>query len=229
MIIYRAINKINNMSYVGQTKFSLTERIKNHTDKAGRSRAFFPNAIKKYGIENFNWEVIKHCKTREELNEQEKFYIRFFNTKIPNGYNLSSGGDGGDYMLGKKHIKAARKKMSLKMKGNKNGRFRRNRLVTEETRKKIREKLLGKKLPLITRIKMSQSRKGISTGPKPLEAKLKLCKKYLFINPLGKRIVCEIGFKNFCKKYRLSISSMWRILKNEKDDWNNWTVKYKDV
>jgi len=228
MIIYKATNKINNMIYIGQTKFDLEKRIKSHKDKSRISIAYFPNAIRKYGVENFEWKIIRYCKTKEELNKQEKYYIKIYNTKIPNGYNLGSGGEGGDYWLGRKHTKEAKQKMSSKMMGNKNGKFRKNYTVSEEIRKKIKEKLLGRKLPMITRIKMSQSRKGISTGPKSLEVKLRQCKKYLFINPKGKKITCEIGFKNFCKKYQLSISSMWRILKNEKDNWNRWKVKSMD-
>ncbi len=229
MLIYQVVNKISGKSYIGQTKFDLKKRIKGHKDKSIKSNTYFPNAIKKYGIKSFEWKTIRYCNSKQELNMWEKYYIKKLQTKYPNGYNLSSGGDGGDHFLGKKHTKEAREKMSLKMMGNKNGRFKKNCIVPKETREKISKKLLGRKLPMETRIKMSQSRKGISTGPKSLEAKLKLCSTYFFMSPNGKKIICKIGFKNFCRKYQLSISSMWRALKDQDRNWRGWTVKYMEV
>lgn len=53
----------------------------------------FDNAIRKYGLENFEYGFLTHCKI-EELDNFEMFYIRRLNTKVPNGYNMTDGGDG---------------------------------------------------------------------------------------------------------------------------------------
>ena len=49
------------------------------------------NAICKYSPENFLIEIIKECNT-DELNHYEEYYINFYNTLTPNGYNLTTGG-----------------------------------------------------------------------------------------------------------------------------------------
>jgi group I intron endonuclease len=49
-------------------------------------------SIRKYGPENFNIEILKEC-PEDELNYYEKYYITNLNTKKPNGYNLTDGGN----------------------------------------------------------------------------------------------------------------------------------------
>ncbi len=49
------------------------------------------NAICKYSPENFKLEIIKECNVTE-LNNFEEYYITFYNTLTPNGYNLTTGG-----------------------------------------------------------------------------------------------------------------------------------------
>ena len=49
------------------------------------------NAIVKYGEENFKVELITECNILE-MNQLETYYISFYNTLTPNGYNLTTGG-----------------------------------------------------------------------------------------------------------------------------------------
>jgi hypothetical protein len=49
-------------------------------------------AINKYSPENFIIEIILECSV-EKLNEYEKYYIDFYKTLAPNGYNLTDGGN----------------------------------------------------------------------------------------------------------------------------------------
>lgn len=50
---------------------------------------------KKYGIENFNIEIIDIATTKEELNTKEIYWIKEYNaTNREIGYNLTIGGDG---------------------------------------------------------------------------------------------------------------------------------------
>ena len=94
MIIYRAINKINNKSYIGQTTQSLEKRKHRHLDSSNYNKFIFHKALKKYGLENFDWEILMHCTSKPMLNAAEIFFIDRYNTKVPNGYNLTDGGEG---------------------------------------------------------------------------------------------------------------------------------------
>lgn len=51
------------------------------------------SALRKYGEACFTCELIRTCKV-SELNELEKQYINEYNSKFPNGYNLTNGGKG---------------------------------------------------------------------------------------------------------------------------------------
>lgn len=52
------------------------------------------SAIKKYGPESFHVELLCICKI-EDSDKLESFFINKYNTISPNGYNLTTGGDGG--------------------------------------------------------------------------------------------------------------------------------------
>jgi len=95
MIIYKSINKINGKSYIGQTIFPLQKRIEQHKRESKYKKLkYFHKAINKYGIENFDWEILMHCTSKPMLNAAEIFFIDRYNTKVPNGYNLTDGGEG---------------------------------------------------------------------------------------------------------------------------------------
>lgn len=56
------------------------------------------NAIKKYGKENFNKEILEYINDDEKhkiVSEREIFWIKEENTLCPSGYNISPGGEGG--------------------------------------------------------------------------------------------------------------------------------------
>lgn len=87
--IYKITNKINGKFYIGQS-ISIENRFQDH--KAPRSsKRNYPicRAIKKYGKENFAFEVIEICQ-QDELNQKEIEYIK---TLCPH-YNISEGGSG---------------------------------------------------------------------------------------------------------------------------------------
>jgi len=110
MIIYKATNKINGKSYIGQTVKSLKKRIREHINlsKNGSNRPLHA-ALRKYGPENFTWEIIVDCGDNQHfLNESEIFFIDRYNTKSPNGYNLTDGGEG---ISGFNHTEETKRKM----------------------------------------------------------------------------------------------------------------------
>lgn len=100
MIVYIVTNKINGKQYVGYTTKSLEERRKIHLYKSNSNSNkhyfyLFKQAIRKYGIDNFNWEILERCSSIEECCEKEIYFINKYNTISPNGYNLTKGGNGG--------------------------------------------------------------------------------------------------------------------------------------
>jgi hypothetical protein len=49
--------------------------------------------MRKYGIDNFLFEVVEEC-SLEELNNREKYWIKYYDSHNPlNGYNLTDGGN----------------------------------------------------------------------------------------------------------------------------------------
>lgn len=96
--IYCFTNKINGKKYVGQSK-QLNKRYHGHIndamnpDKAKNDPSVFHAALRKYGIDNFDYEILEECKV-SELNEKEKYWIDKLHSYIlENGYNLTYGGD----------------------------------------------------------------------------------------------------------------------------------------
>jgi hypothetical protein len=176
LIVYKATNLINNKIYIGKTVISFSQRRANHLSVARNKKDNFPfhAAIRKYGEENFAWEIIDRCLFAESLIALEQHYIKLYNCKAPNGYNLTDGGDG---ITGFKHSEETKKKMSESMvgktAGNKNGNYGKPKSeetlkkmrkphgpMSEETKQKDREAHLGKHPSIESREKMSKSQIG---------------------------------------------------------------------
>ena len=95
-VIYKATNKINGHSYIGfDVKWPY--RKANHKSRIKKgSTLVFHNALRSYGFENFEWEILEESEDKEKLlNEREEFYIRKYNTFYQNGqgYNMTMGGE----------------------------------------------------------------------------------------------------------------------------------------
>ena len=97
MKIYQITNTINNKKYVGKTVQKVQSRFQQHIRYSKKHNTKLSNAIKKYGKNNFVVKVIETCKTKNELNEREIYWI----SKILPEYNMTSGGEGA--ACGEKH------------------------------------------------------------------------------------------------------------------------------
>lgn len=74
--IYKITNKINNKSYIGQSKDIYRrwrEHIKNFKDVQNNQVIYL--AIRKYGLENFDFSIVEEC-ALESLDEREIFLYR---------------------------------------------------------------------------------------------------------------------------------------------------------
>ena len=100
--IYVIKNKINNKVYVGQA-IDPQHRFIAHLSRAKMNADNSPihDAIKALGKENFYYEILE--KNIEDYNEKEKYWIKKLNCKIPNGYNLTDGGEEPPTFYGENH------------------------------------------------------------------------------------------------------------------------------
>ena len=87
--IYKVTNKINGKVYIGQS-VDIGKRWRQHM--AAKDDIYFHKAIQKYGVENFEWEVIERCK-KKDLDEREIYWIEYYDS-FNKGYNCTKGGDG---------------------------------------------------------------------------------------------------------------------------------------
>ena len=46
------------------------------------------------GLEDFTITIIDHAHSHEELDEKERFWIKYYDCLVPNGYNICAGGEG---------------------------------------------------------------------------------------------------------------------------------------
>ena len=87
--IYKFINKINGKLYIGQSK-NLNCRKKQHFKNAFNPNnrdydCLFHRAIRKYGIDNFDFQILEECSI-EELNDREIYWIEKYDSYYK-GYN----------------------------------------------------------------------------------------------------------------------------------------------
>lgn len=134
MFIYKITNLINGKIYIGQTRGSLEMRLKGHINHKGCT--YIHNAIKKYGKENFKIEPICIALDKKYLNELEKVCIKQFNSLVPNGYNISHGGNAP--MKDRYHTEESKLKIRNFQLGRKKPR-------TEQHTKNLSESLKSKK------------------------------------------------------------------------------------
>ncbi len=129
MFVYCFTNILNNKKYIGKYCGSIDQLYSryNREIKNKNIKRHIVNALRKYGVNKFKFEIIKdNIINEEELNNLEILFISKFNS-YKNGYNMTPGGDGGPTFLG--------------------------RSLTNEHKEKIRIGNLGKKRSKETKLK----------------------------------------------------------------------------
>ena len=186
-IIYKYTSP-SGKSYIGQT-IHPERRVEQHRKMEGNNA--FHSAIKKYGFENFTYEVLVtiDLEDKQELKQKldyfERFYIRKYHT-YENGYNLTLGGGG---TIGFSHSVSEETKIKLSEAGK-------GRVQSEEAKRKIGEAHKGNKNCLghihseETKLKMSETKKGHIVSD---ETRLKIseAKKGQFHSEEAKRKIGE--------------------------------------
>lgn len=98
MLIYKITNKINGKTYIGMTSFNMEKRWKEHIWESSSSKSHcyntkFHKALRKYGFDKFEKEIIDESNDLNSLKKKEIYWIDKLNT-YKEGYNSTLGGDG---------------------------------------------------------------------------------------------------------------------------------------
>ena len=169
--IYSLTNNITGDVYVGQS-VDLHRRMMEHRCPCGsKGERLICKALKKYGFNNFSFSVIEECQ-KEELDSKEVFWIK----KLNAAYNMTDGGKGAkgyrpSFEERAYIAKCARAQWDRKTDAEKKEKLAQltgpkiGHIVSEETRKKLREANLGKKHSSESKKKISDAHKGKMPHP----------------------------------------------------------------
>lgn len=124
-------------SYIGITE-DFERRLAMHWSRArSGSQAVLHKAIRKYSENNFNVKLIEKVETWEKACEREIYYIKDLKTKIPDGYNMTNGGEGTLGLIVSKEVK---QKLSIAHKGLQVGEKHGSAKLTEQDVLTIRKR-----------------------------------------------------------------------------------------
>ena len=91
--IYKITNIENGKVYIGQTRQDFNVRWRSHVKRGLKAEPATNNKLYsemwRLGPEHFTFEVLTTCPV-DKLNEQEKYYIQFYDSQNW-GYNSNSG------------------------------------------------------------------------------------------------------------------------------------------
>ena len=194
--IYSIKHVSSGKEYIGKTA-NVERRWREHKRFVGQS--IIHHALKKYGIDAFEFCVVEEC-TDADAGDRERFHITTRDSLVPNGYNLKSGGEGGN------HHETSRAKMSRSHKG---------KIVSAVTRERMRQARLGSLNPFFG--KLSGGAKPVClldhTG-KVLEtfASARLAARHVQPDADLKRIISIASQINHCVngKYIWAYSRYWK-------------------
>jgi group I intron endonuclease len=171
--IYFIQNRLNGKIYVGKTVSPKTRwGAHKNISKQGKEKCpgkFFAihASIKKYGADNFVFDIIENHSTNEEANEAEIFWISYLTNLGVSLYNETKGGDGATPGV----------------------------KFTEEHKKNISISKTGVKASVETRLNMSRARKFEFAGEKNNKAKIteKIVKEIRYLYGLGNYTYAQLG------------------------------------
>lgn len=95
--IYKLTNNVNNKHYIGFTsKENPKDRLYGHWYSArNNSNCLIHKAMRKYGRDNFSFNIIfESYDLTLTKNIMEPICIEVYNSLVPNGYNMTLGGEG---------------------------------------------------------------------------------------------------------------------------------------
>jgi group I intron endonuclease len=145
-IIYKTTNKLDGKYYIG------CHSTNNINDGYLGSGKHLTRAIKKYGRENFKFEILHIVTSQIEMFNLERQLVNEELVKDPMTYNLKIGGSGGNPGIvgafkGKKHSEETKEKIRFAAL---------HQITTDQKRQKLSENNWSKKDPQAQRIHASK-------------------------------------------------------------------------
>jgi group I intron endonuclease len=206
--IYKATNKFDGKCYIGfATNFK--KRVTRHkTDSKTKNNKFY-YSIRKYGWDNFVWEVLYQSKDKiHTLKVMENFFIVQYDS-YTNGYNETLGGEG---TLGRtyKHKEISKQKMSISRKGKSPWNKGKTGIYSEKFLKQKSEKTIFRTLKR-TKTHNENISKSLTSRKLSKEhsfaAAFARSKEYKMLNPAGKIINIK-NMSEYCRVNHLNQSHM---------------------
>lgn len=160
----------NGKSYIGVSEISAEKRFKGHAASVrGKSASVVHNAWRKHGEPKL---VVLAVVQDEDLSETEIRAIKAFNTLVPNGYNMTPGGDFNPSKIREVNDKRAAKQKGRKMKDSvKAALLAANvgRKFTDEHREALSRASKGRPKSEEHKRKISEANKGRSNSKEAVE------------------------------------------------------------
>jgi len=204
--IYKSTNLITGKQYIGYTG-SFSNRKKQHKYESFNKTcsgydSYFHRSIRKYGWNNFKWEIIYQSKDQKHcLNVMEKHFIMECDS-YNNGYNETFGGEG---CYGFKHTEEHKQLLRIKYTGKNNPRYGKAYTRDEEHRKY-----------------MSFLLTGIKKTKEHIEKRVQaVSKNWILINPQGQKIEIK-NLKKFCRENNLNQSAMGKVASKKQSNHKGW-------
>lgn len=107
-LIYGICHKATNRWYIGQTIRSLQCRWEEHLKEMQFSKSHLNSALRKYGVEAFELQVIESDIPESRLDERERYYIQQYDS-YHHGFNCTLGGQG---VHGYRHTEETKSRIS---------------------------------------------------------------------------------------------------------------------
>lgn len=213
--IYKITNNINGKIYIGKHMHHVQNK-----DTYFGSGVILKQAILKYNKENFTKEIIEYC-DKENVAKREIYWIEYYNSFTPNGYNIAKGGNGGNstnnthiYTNGivQKFLKESdeilegfikgalkypdetKRLLSIKLKGNNKNQIPWNKGLHKDNNKVLENAKKAKNTIISSKIL-----KG-ALNPR--------AKKFIFISPTNQIIEVIGNIKEFCTKNNFSYNTV---------------------
>jgi len=168
--VYIIQNKIDNKKYIGETK-TLGKRIKTHLQELLDNRhvnIHLQNAVNKYGIENFRFDVIELCETWETKRREHHWATVLYAHDDKHGYNIQPTDPEGNRICSEETKKKISKANSGRKMTPQRAEENRNREYKQEWREAIKEGLRTGK-PRIFTIEERENKRIFFTGRKHSE------------------------------------------------------------
>lgn len=207
--IYRATNIHNGKCYIGFTK-DFKDRIYKHQWKCFNQNinSKFYNAIRKYGWDAFEWNIIFQSKDLDYcLNNMESYFIEQYDS-MRNGYNSTTGGESG---ILSDEVKKTLSEIGKTLYANPNSYYH-----TQEYKEKMRVSCSGDKNGFYNRTHTQETKELLSTK--------RQINRYMIIDPEN-NYYHTTNLKGFCREHNLHSAGFFAVIRGERKSYKGWKIK----